>query len=72
MLIKDANGREIETEIGVSHGEAFFESGVYVDTGEELDSDELWALDELYPEALAEWLFDRAIEMAESAYEGER
>lgn len=67
-------GREVELEVESNgDGTGFFESGNFIDGDmRDLTGTELGELQDLYPEAIEESIFESAIMAAESAFEGDR
>lgn len=67
------NNREVEVNDVCCQGvDSYYLSATYLDTGKELDDNELDQLTNENPEDLDERCFERNIMRAESAYEGDR
>lgn len=73
MVLKDSNGRECEVEFEFNgDGSAYIESGVYLDTGAEVEDVELDWMNDEYPDACDSASFGRALMQAEAWFEGDR
>lgn len=65
----DLNNRPIEAEIDFdSEGNAYYSSGVYLDTSEPVPSTILEYLSEVYPEDLDDAEYDRPLDAMEDEY----
>ncbi len=66
----DLNNRPIEAEIDFdSEGNAYYASGVYLDTGESVADEVLEYLTEIYPEDLEDAEYERPLIASEEMYD---
>lgn len=72
MIVKDAQGLEIEIEISGDYDEAMIESGRYVDSGAEVPDCVLDELQDTYAAEISQQVYENMCGRAEAFYEGDR